>query len=80
MKTHGIDEKLSKLLKDLDRMLNSSGIDQNMLNRLVRFGLTPSEAKAWLEREPSFTLSDVSYHEPSNRRRVTRTFSCCFSC
>jgi hypothetical protein len=73
MKKDTIDEKLTRLLTDFDRMLNNHKADQTVLKRLVRLGLTPTEAKAWLRQEPNFMSSDDGYHEPQNRRRVTRT-------
>jgi len=51
------------------------GNSMNNLDILTNFGLTIREAKDWLKREPSFAPSDGSYHDASNRRKVTRTFS-----
>jgi hypothetical protein len=72
------DERLKRLNADLDKMLSVAGIVREYENiedkeyaKLTLFGLTKKEAKAWLKREPNFS-SDASYHEPQNRRRVTR--------
>mgnify|MGYP001612550298 CR=1 FL=1 len=72
------DERLNKVLKEFNRMLGKFEEDENILDRLIQFGLTISEAKGWLEKEPNYGRSvlcsyDDSYHERSNRRKVTRT-------
>jgi hypothetical protein len=79
--TNDIDERLKRLLRDFDDLLTntrllkkSPNIKQTTPDDLVRFfGLTPNEAEEWLDSEPSFNPSDDSYHEPSNRRKVTKT-------
>lgn len=79
-KKETIDERLTRLNKYWDEVLTNAGIDANLSQidetapqQLVNlFGLTTKEAKAWLKNEPKFS-SDVSYHEPQNRRKVTRT-------
>lgn len=49
-------------------------IDETTPQQLMKsVGLTEKEAKAWLKKEPNFS-SDASYHEPKNRRKVTRTY------
>jgi hypothetical protein len=73
-----IDERLNKLIRDFDELLGKRQKtvfenDINNLDRLIDLGLTTDEAKYWLEQEPNFMPSDDSYHEPSNRRKVTRT-------
>jgi hypothetical protein len=73
-----IDERLARLNRELDETLGKHQDTRfadniNDLDKLLGLGLTIDEAKYWLENEPSFTPSDDSYHEPSNRRRVTRT-------
>ncbi len=73
-----VDERLAKILEEFDRMLGKPVKDEDTLSKLVHLGLTLNEAKEWLEKEPNYgkfvlNSSDDSYHEPSNRRKVTRT-------
>jgi hypothetical protein len=73
-----VDERLNKVLKEFNRMLGKLEEDEDILDKLIHLGLTLSEAKGWLRKEPNykkllFRSSDDSYHEPSNRRKVNRT-------
>lgn len=72
-----IEEKLKKLNAEFSALLGDSQLktednENRDFEKLIRCGLTKNEAKAWLKHEPNFS-SDVSYHEPRNRRKVTRT-------
>lgn len=75
MKKKGtVDERLAELRREFEASLRihpRSRIEN--LDTLVAFGLTIDEAKYWLEHEPNFMPSDDSYHDSSNRRKVTRT-------
>ena len=76
--TDVIDERLNKVLKEFNRMLGKPEEDEDILDKLIHLGLTLSEAKGWLKKEPNyekllFRSSDGSYHEGSNRRKVNRT-------
>lgn len=56
-------------------MLGRPEEDEDILDRLIQFGLTISEAKGWLEKEPNYSRPvlcsyDDNYHEPSNRRKL----------
>jgi len=78
--TSMVDERLNKVLKEFNRMLGKLEEDEDILDKLTHLGLTLSEAKGWLEREPNyekllFRSSDGSYHEGSNRRKVNRTMA-----
>ena len=74
---HSIDERIRKLNDEVRQFL---GVPKTLTNeekttpeKLSKmFSLTPHQAKAWLRKEPDFS-SDASYHEPQNRRKVTRT-------
>ncbi len=75
-----IKERLAKLNRELDfslgkRIENGNERPVDNLRRLIDMGLTSDEAEAWLEQERNFVPSDDSYHEPSNRRKVTRTLN-----
>ena len=69
-----IEDKLRKLNREFDELL---GITQPLptdnrldnIDRLILFGLTTDEAKAWLKKEPSFP-SDASYHEPKSINKL----------
>jgi hypothetical protein len=71
-----IEKRIDKLNKEFGELLDGIPEGQKqpktLPQNLSAFGLTLDEAQAWLEQEPNF-LSDVSYHEPQNRRKVTRT-------
>jgi hypothetical protein len=70
---HRLSEEFRKLLGKPD---DSSITEKTTVEQLVQcYGLTTKEAKEWLKKEPDFVPSDDSYHEPSNRRKVTRTCS-----
>lgn len=70
-------ERIERINKEFDALLNHKSISEKSIEpsspkELLKFGLNLSEAKAWLKREPDY-LSDGSYHEPRNRRKVNRT-------
>jgi hypothetical protein len=67
---HRLNEEFSKLLGKSHSHATEKTTPQQLVHR---FGLTSDEAKALLRHELAFVPSDVSYHESSNRRRVTRT-------
>lgn len=75
--TDSIDDKLQRLKEEFDKLLGVSSnihhIETTTPKQLTQYGLTLDEARDWLEREPNFIPSDDSYHELSNRRKVTRT-------
>ena len=66
---HRLSEEFKKLVGEATP---EQSIEKTTSEQLTKFGLTTNEAKAWLNNEPNFS-SDVSYHEPQNRRKVTRT-------
>lgn len=74
VKKNDFVERLDAINKKLDEMLNDvcCEISVSVPKDLAVFGLTLNEAKSWLKNEPNFS-SDVSYHEPRNRRKVNRT-------
>ena len=70
-------EKLHRLAEEFHRYVSGENSDsenkENILKNLTsKFGLSKSQAKAWLKKEPNFT-TDEFLHEPRNRRRVDRT-------
>jgi hypothetical protein len=72
-----VSDRSRKLGEEFERFVNGdSEIKEDAkttLEDLVHnFGLSLSQATAWLKKEPNFS-SDVSYHEPKNRRKVNRT-------
>jgi hypothetical protein len=71
---HRINEEFSKLLGISDGM---HLVEKTLPEQLIqRFGLTAKQARSWLDKEPNYdkcVLSDDSYHEDSNRRKVNRT-------
>jgi hypothetical protein len=58
-----IDDRLQKLKKELDIMLGNEieeSMEQNESEKLVSaFGLSYSQAKAWLKREPKYIADDI---------------------
>ena len=48
-----IDDKLKRLNAEFDKLLNPT-YEKN-LQKLIRYGLTEEEAKAWLDQEPNYT-------------------------
>jgi hypothetical protein len=56
--TDAIDDRLAKILEEFNRMLGKPEKDEDALSKLIRLGLTPNEAKTWLENEPNFIPSD----------------------
>ena len=86
---HSIDERLHKLAEEFRKFVNDEQpvikVPETTPKELsVKFGLTLKEAKAWLKNDPDFS-SDVSYHEPQNRREVNGTLfsthsSTCHKC
>jgi hypothetical protein len=68
-----LDDRLHNLRKRFERLASGDLQDAETTaeDLIHNFGLSPSEAKAWLKKEPNFP-SDASYHEPRNRRKVTR--------
>jgi hypothetical protein len=66
---HRLSEEFKKLLAEPDDMYS---LGKTTPEQLTKFGLTLNEAESWIKHEPNF-LSDASYHEPENRRKVTRT-------
>jgi hypothetical protein len=76
--TDPIRDELHRLSKEFSKLLDNSNalIERTAPEHLMtHFGLTQRQAKCWLEKEPDFSPSDGSYHEPSNRRRVNRTLA-----
>lgn len=76
MSTDFADEKLHKLAEEFHRFVNGESTITEEIDTIPekiasKFGLSLSQAKAWLKNEPNFS-SDVSYHESRNRRKVTR--------
>ena len=69
---HRLSEEFKKLLDEPDDAIS---LDKTSPEQLAKFGLTLGEAESWLKDEPDFS-SDASYHEPQNRRKVTRTHFC----
>jgi hypothetical protein len=74
---NSIDDKLKKIKERLEKLVNDDfskedSVKTNPEEITSEFGLSLSQAKAWLKKEPDFP-SDVSYHEPQNRRRVNGT-------
>jgi len=73
-----LDERLRQIKERLEKLVMNDILVEKHLettpDELTAFGISLSQAKAWLKREPNFP-SDVSYHEPQNRRRVNRTLS-----
>ncbi len=73
-----IRDELHKLAEEFKKLANESQkigkCEKTTPEQLAKFGLTFNEAKTWLEDEPNFSY-DASYHEPQNRRKVTRTCS-----
>jgi hypothetical protein len=67
-------DTINKALEDSLSRACKNEVSACTPKELAKFGLTIDEAKAWLEKEPSFP-SDASYHEPRNRRKVNRTDS-----
>jgi hypothetical protein len=65
-------DRINKTLEDLLSGTSKMEVTETSVEYLAQFGLTFAEAKNWLKNEPRFP-SDVSYHEPRNRRKVTRT-------
>lgn len=70
-KKENIHEKLVRLNREWDETLRNLGIyvkpcnrdnDMGNIDRLMLFGLSRKEAKAWIKREPNYP-SDVSYHD-----------------
>ncbi|MFH0896486.1 MAG: hypothetical protein V1850_00350 [Candidatus Bathyarchaeota archaeon] len=60
--TDTINERLNRVLRNLERMLGEPEKDERRdsesnLNRLIRFGFTPDEAKGFLEQEPDYRPS-----------------------
>jgi hypothetical protein len=77
MSNPSIEDRLRKIKENLDIMLNQT--EDNVESEITRpeeianhFGLSLTQAKAWLKREPNY-LSDDSYHGHQNRRKVNRT-------
>ena len=73
-----IDERLSRLKEQLDKLLNSDSLvepDEATSPEHIAdvFGLSHSQAKAWLKKEPNYS-SDVSYHEPRKDDKLTEPF------
>jgi hypothetical protein len=74
---HSIDERLHKLAEEFHRFVNGESlivekVETNPKEIASKFGLSLSQAKAWLKKESNYS-SDESYHEPHNRRKVNRT-------
>ena len=58
-----IEDRLAQINREIDAMLMPNHTVENPPNDVVmRFGLSPEEAKTWLEYEPNYT---------PNRRKVT---------
>lgn len=66
---HRLNEEFRKLLGETD---DTFSLEKTTPVQLTKFGLTLAEAESWIKDEPNFS-SDASYHEPRNRRKVTRT-------
>ena len=77
-KRETVDERLRRINKEFDELLSNTGISDNKvsaktstLEQLVRFGLTPDEAKDWLSNEPNYNRRNFTGKQ--NRRRLDRT-------
>ena len=73
--TDTIDDRLNKVLKDLDGMLGKSDMPRNIesdMDFLIHFGFTFNEAKAWLKREPNYVRRKVT--EDKSDTEVTEPF------
>ncbi len=56
-----IDDQLKRLNAEFDKLLDSNSKEsEDNLQELILFGLTESEAKAWLEREPNYSRRKVT--------------------
>ena len=66
--TESIDDSLSRLAKEFDKMLGKPIQDtESRADILARFGFTPTEAEAWLKQEPDFD-------KPIVKRDVTKSY------
>jgi len=75
-----IRDELHRIAEEFGKLLGTSYLaEKTTPEELVqRFGLTTKQAKNWLKTEPYYDksildLSDDSYHDSPNRRKVNRT-------
>lgn len=72
-----LKERIERINRELDDMLKDDRLPfpqrTSSEELMLKFGLSVTQAKAWLKKEPNFS-SDVGYHEPKNRRKVNRIF------
>jgi hypothetical protein len=80
VKKESVDERLTRLNKYWDTVLSDSGIadeqtqtDETTPQDLIKLGLTPKEAKAWLKNEPNYPIRRFVTTKTIRRRRHSTT-------
>jgi hypothetical protein len=53
-----IDDRFKEILNEFNRMFRKPKENENIYDKLIRYGLTHEEAKAWIDQEPNFVPSD----------------------
>jgi hypothetical protein len=56
------EERIAKLNRELDNMLIGENQSKETPEQLRKFGLTTTEAKAWLKQEPNYIPTDDFLH------------------
>jgi hypothetical protein len=74
--TDPIRDELHRLAEEFGKLLSGSHpAEKTAPEELIqRFGLTPKQAKSWLENEPSFTPSDGFLQPKKSDKDFTEPF------